>query len=489
MAKSRLRIHLFTGLGGVAVAATLWMWMARTPTPAPPIPDGLHEADALVRQSVQDTVEALTDNPRELNRWLDLARVYHANDYVQSAEACYRHILDQQVDHAHAWYGLALMYHAAGQMDRAFHALDQAIQSNGDYAPAVWRRATWALDNGRLEPAERDIQRALRIAPNSRNAVLVQARWQLAGDRAADAVGLLEPYMTKNREDPYAYQLLGRAYRQLGRTDDALIATARGERAQASLDDPWQAAIYKHKTGLIPQRKRADHLHARGEIERAIAIYENLHEDFPRNPTVATNLALAYANSGRLSRALKVLDNVRRYADSSVDQARIAFRAGDIHLRRGDVRRALRSADRAIERHPELGVAHRLRAAALFELGRRDEAMRALDQAVRYSQDDATPAFYRGQMQISLGDPSAAVESFQIAVQRNPLLLDAWLALAVRYTQLGHDDKARRALAMAQRVNPDAPELTRIQQRIETIKKTRKDSTQPDHGPDPSPYS
>jgi len=88
-------------------------------------------------------------------------------------------------------------------------------------------------------------------------------------------------------------------------------------------------------------------------------------------------------------------------------------------MRAGDYAGALEEYDHAIEHDPNVAKAHAGRAAALYSLGRRDEAFASISRAIEL-EPDARSYQIRGRMQIARQDLPAAVADFTKALEIAP---------------------------------------------------------------------
>jgi tetratricopeptide (TPR) repeat protein len=162
---------------------------------------------------------------------------------------------------------------------------------------------------------------------------------------------------------------------------------------------------------------------------------------------------------------------------------------GDIHLRQGRARDALKAFDAAIRLAPQLPEAHCNRAVALQEMGRLAEALVAVDRALSYRHDYPTAHYNRGNVLKALGrrdeaieaygqalksqpnfpeallnrgmalvdsnKPMAALEDFRRALAARPGYAAAHIGMAGAYRDLGRTDAALAAIGAARAIDPD----------------------------------
>ncbi len=140
------------------------------------------------------------------------------------------------------------------------------------------------------------VRRFLRLAPHSG-----LARRRLFA--LLEALGQREVLVTEiahARHDPFADAGLlaagASALRRVGLDDEGRRAFA--ELLERAPGDPWTLAYV------------GDRLRAEGLFEAAVAAYDSLAHVMPHDPNVSLRLALAYAGTGRLDVATRLLDGV-----------------------------------------------------------------------------------------------------------------------------------------------------------------------------------
>lgn len=137
----------------------------------------------------------------------------------------------------------------------------------------------------------------------------------------------------------------------------------------------------------------------------------------------ALQSAIAAMGAGDLDQAARALQSDAGALKTPVGQNIM----GDIHLKRGNPREALKAFDAALKIAPQMPEAHCNRAAALHELGRLEDALAAADKAIRFRPQYPTALFNRGNALKDLGRTEAAHEAFSRAVSLRPAFPEALL--------------------------------------------------------------
>ena len=103
------------------------------------------------------------------------------------------------------------------------------------------------------------------------------------------------------------FQPLGRAYREVGRLDDARIALARGKSAQPGWQDDWQEQKRIYEVGIQARFVHAERLLGGGRTSEALTTLKSLIEEQPDNGAIILLLSYAYDAAGERERAFRVL--------------------------------------------------------------------------------------------------------------------------------------------------------------------------------------
>ena len=199
--------------------------------------------------------------------------------------------------------------------------------------------------------------------------------------------------------------------------------------------------------------------------------------------------AIGHIEAGRLDEAEKALQQ----------QGKVALRNpvgwnifGDIRLKAGHPREALKAFDRALKITPNFPEAHCNRGVALQEMGRLQEALRAVDKALRSRKvypmahfnrgnvlremgrlDDALAAYNsalaaqadfaealqnRGLTRMDLAQPALAMADFRAALVHNPKSVAAMIGRAAAHRRLDKMSDALHAVEQALDLEPDHEE-------------------------------
>jgi tetratricopeptide (TPR) repeat protein len=429
----------------------MW-WPACARGPEPPAIADLPAMDPDAAAFIRERIEQVEAAPSSAAAWGALGVACEANGITSHATRAYETATRIAPEHPRWWYRLALTRSRLGDYPGALAALDRALTLDNTYAPAHWRRGLWLFDQGQMPVAEAAFRRAIEIDAADSGGWVGLARVHLArGDNQA-AVESLERLLDAHPGDRYALQLLGTAYRRLGRDDDARFALALGASGEPRWRDPWSDEVAAARRGYAASLKEATEHAMAGRFGEAIPLLERLRSQKPDDLALVTYLASAYAGSGRLSDAIPLLESVLSREPDNFD-ARLNLGTAYVFARAFD--RARPHIDRAIALRPQSAKAQATRGMMLWQTGDTAEATPVLTRAVTLDPRDPTPRVWLGLMFLERGQSASALQSFEDALQIDPMLVDALAGSGVAHLRLGAPEPARLVLDRAAQIAPD----------------------------------
>ena len=113
------------------------------------------------------------------------------------------------------------------------------------------------------------------------------------------AAGLLERLVASGAGDPYTLQLLGTAYRRLGRAEEAASALGVGATGEAQWSDPWTDEMLAFRRGYAALLRDSTAYVVAGQFPAAIRILEQLRRDKPNDVVLMAHLGQVYVAAGR----------------------------------------------------------------------------------------------------------------------------------------------------------------------------------------------
>ena len=432
----------------------------------PPLPrvEDLGSIAPEVAGAARQALDLLADNPRDPQRWGRFGMICEANGIVAAARDAYTVAASLDSSDAKWRYRLALVEARGGRSDDAIRDLRQAIALDPAYAPAHRRLGLWLLDRNDTDGAERAFARAAELDQSNVSASVGLARVRLQRQQNQEAVDVLERALATHAGDRYALQLLGTAYRRLGRVDEAEYALAVGMTGEPAWPDPWTDEMLQYRRGFAVRLKDATQYFSSGQLAPAITLLEQLRQEKPDDIALLNHLGEVYVAAGRPAEGVRLLEQVVA-RDPERFEAFVNLAAG--YLNENDLVRANAAADRAVALNPRLGRAHETRGLVLWRRDDERGAVEAFRAAVHYDPRDVRAYVWKGMVEMNLDRPADALDSFAQATHLDPTRVDAWVGIADATMNLGAWDRAAAAVQRAVQLSPDAPAVKRAAERLQ----------------------
>jgi len=447
--------------GGVAAFRTL-----RAGGPAPPPLADLGPLAPEIADIVRQARESVAQDPRDGARWGRFGMVCEANGLAGAARDAYANAAAIETAEAKWMFHLAAVESRLGRTDDAVRDMRRAIDRNATYAPAYWRLGLWLLDQNHVDDAERAFGRATEIDPVDRAGWIGLARVYLQRDENDRAAGLLERLVAAAPSEGYALQLLGTAYRRLGRVDQAASASQVGARGEPQWSDRWTDEMLDFRRGYAALLKDATAYIVAGRYPQAIAILEQLRRDKPDDIVLMAHLGQVYVAAGRDADAVQLLERViAREPDRF--EAHVDLATGYLHL--GNLARARASVERAVSINPSYAPARETLGLILWRAGDARAALAAFDRTVQLDPRNARALVWTAMVETNEGRTGDALAAFQRAAQTDPTNVDAWIGIANAEMNRHNPDAAVAPLQNAQRLHPDRPAVKATADRLRSL--------------------
>ncbi|HEY7290323.1 MAG TPA: tetratricopeptide repeat protein [Vicinamibacterales bacterium] len=448
----------------VAAATYITVRVVRNRPPAPPSLASLGPLDPEIEDIVRQAIASVDESPRDGFRWGRLGMVCEANGLSGAARDSYATATTLQGSEGKWWFHLASVEARLGQTDNAVRDMRRATEVNPTYAAAYWRLGLWLLDMNQVAGAEQAFSRATEIQPADRAGWVGLARVYLQRGEHARAAGLLEQLVKASGGDAYVLQLLGTAYRALGRSDEAASALAVGARGEPQWSDEWTDEMLAYRRGYAALLKDSTAYVVAGRLDQAIRILEQLRRTKPDDVVLMAHLGQVYVAAGRDEEGAKLLEQViakepERF-EAYVDLA-------TAYMHQNQLAKARATVDRALALNESFAPASETLGLILWRGGDSRGAVAALQRAVRLDPRNARAFVWLGMVQTNLDQPRDALTAFERASEADPTSVDAWIGVANAALTLRDLDSAAAALKNAQRLQPDRPAVKATAERLE----------------------
>lgn len=189
-------------------------------------------------------------------------------------------------------------------------------------------------------------------------------------------------------------------------------------------------------------------------VERELARVEALVEQNPDDPNSRVELGLLYFEAGSHKQAIDQLKTALEL-DETHQGALVVL--GDIYVELGRYQEALEPYSKVVELNQDNPMRHVSKqlegvyyflGVAYFNLGRPEEAVQSLKEALNIDWTDSDAWYMLGASHQHLGECEEAIESFTQAIRFIPNFKEAYQGLAQCYRETGQSNFAAYADAM-----------------------------------------
>lgn len=416
---------------GAALASALagagWFAWRSYSAPVPPEIrlDGVEKPTA---DAVRAALDAVRRQPRSGDAWGELAMTLAANGFHEQLADCYAHA-EQLAPDTFLWPYLHGLYLLEVEPNRAIAFLQKAQTLTDDAAAQseIHFRLTQALiEQDLLDEADRHVQALNQFEPGSPRVRLVRGLLELRRDNRAAAIEQLTALV----ESPFFRK---RAVTLLAGLGDKKLTQVYQERAarlpgDLAWPDPIEARMMAFKVDRTSRFNEYMTLDKQGRKDEALRALRSLVAEQPDFETTYT-LGYTLYLRGDLEEAEQLLQTALRYDSKNV---RTRFLVGSCMLLRAEklymrpeskeqarvlFRQAVEAEDHALALQKEHGFAHLTRGWALKHLGRTEEALDSLRQALRILPDVADAHLYLGETLAEAGQLDEGIEHLKNAVR------------------------------------------------------------------------
>jgi tetratricopeptide (TPR) repeat protein len=425
---------LILGLTGALLGVAIWLGWSWYSTPVPPqVPlEGLARPTA---EAIEKATQEVRRAPRSDRTWGKLGLVLYANGFQQQGVACLERAsrLDTKELRWIYWQGKAAL---AGDLQKGSALLGQALGLTDDpeqQSAIHFTLAQALLEAGQFAEAQEHGRALLKMAPEDPRAHWVLGLVALGREDDAEA----QEHLRRLTDCPFAQKSACGLLAGLVKDKNKSLAY-RQRVAELHPDYEWpdvfeaSLAVYREEIGSRVAGYRE--LEGQGRQQEALAHLRQLVEDSPDEQTCYT-LGAVLLPLNQFRDAEQAFRQALTFNDRN---AKIHFMLAYARLLRGEQEddrqlfaQAVADADNAINLQSSQPMAHWVRGRALNHLGRKEEAIAALRQAVLQGPE-------LGELHQSLGEALAEAGQFKEALE--------YLENAVQHAKPAARDAAREVL-------------------------------------------
>ena len=392
--------------------------------PPPPVPDleavpkpdltGLESSVVEQLQEVNILIQGIRpqNGPEAAGKTFgEIAQVYHAYGFLDSAAACYRNATRLANREFHWFHLLGALEQQAGDLDAAAVAFVESLRRQPRYVATLVRLAEVELGRGELENARSLLERALELDGTAVAAQAALGELALVEGQYAEVVERLESVLAASPGANRFHYPLATAYRALGQVDKAREHLAQRGEVGVRPPDPLVDELQNLKQGERVYLLRGRKAFAAGRHAEAAVAFAEAVASRPESTRALVNLASALAQSGApkaaaaaLRRSLEIEPSnytalfnlgqllardspaeavglLRRAVALEPDDAEVRSALAALLRRGGLFSEALLHANSAVQLDPASEEARLAEVGVLAEMGKYKEALARLDAA------------------------------------------------------------------------------------------------------------
>ena len=349
---------------------------------------------------------------------------------LEKSEQMAQSVLSAKPGDPEALDALAMAEFRLGKADDAAQHLEQALEHSPAHLRSAIGLAQIKMRQGDMAGAEAVLKTAAAQKPVSSDAVVALGEYYRLAKKPADAQKQFQEALQINPKNGPALLDLAHLQYAAGQKDVAGKTLARLSALPDARFKPLHA-IYLFQTG---------------QKDAAVAEFEKLAKEDPRDRTARSRLVAAYTATGKVAEAQKVLGEALQKNGKDVEAL---LQRAEISIRQRKYEDAQKDLTTTIQAQPDLAIAHYMMSKAQLGLGHTYNQRQELAQALRLNPNLLQVRIEMAQMLIGQKDAKGALDlldrtpgqqknALAVLVQRN------WALLA-----LGERDEAEKNVDMA----------------------------------------
>ncbi|HNY63949.1 MAG TPA: tetratricopeptide repeat protein [Deltaproteobacteria bacterium] len=319
--------------------------------------------------------------------------------------------------------------------DEAYRAFHNAVRADPKNTKAHEYLAYMQILAKRFDMAEKEAQAILAYDPANRNAREILAQALFNTNRADEAVRIMEELLSDPKPSETNFMNAARMYLGMGRTDDAVRATARGAElypssskirflasdVQASrgnlasartwAEDAYRVDRKNISTGLTLARFYQNHK----MDDRFNSLLTELKTSFPKEAGPHLLESNRAHGRGELDKALALAEKARQLQDNAANKTQVA----QLLLEKGDTRKAEKLLKEAVEKDGKSIPARILLAQLYLKEKNPNKALETLDVLIKNVPRRSDVATEAAQAYLMKGDLVKARELVEKSLSEN----------------------------------------------------------------------
>lgn len=382
------------------------------------------------------TIDLQPDNYKARADVANLLVAYGQSDQLKEAQEHIDVLLQKQPNSPDTHIAFANLLNKQGKQDQAISEMQKAISLAPDRGDAYLDLAVIQTQANQPDAAEASYKKAIQLNTTGADPRLALAGFYQSRSRFAEAESLVKQVIASNPRDTDPRAALVKIYLSEGKRDEAEAFLK-----QVKQDFPDNSAGY---------RMLGDYYFEIQDLDRALAEYESLHNDHPKDLQVSKNYIQLLILKDRLDEANKLNENLLK--THAKDDECLAYR-GEIQLRQGKAQDAVQTLQGVVGSSPGLAVAHYQLGLAFAQTGNFDRAATEWHQAAQEAPDMLDAYILLARYAMQKNDMAGLEEAASKIIALRPTAPDGYaeraLSLMQRKQYSAAEEDARKAIQVA----------------------------------------
>ncbi len=327
--------------------------------------------ETMLRKAIEQYEKVAEKEPKSIETWLVLGRLYKVGQNSLEAEKAYQRALELDPNSEEAMTGLAMVYSDLGDNRRAVEMLERVVRANPNLRTLTSLASAYEQMRDYKGAAE-VLKRALELAPDSPELKRALAQDLALSDQLDAAISIYEELTRSNPKDVHSWLRLSQAYRQ--KRD---FVKARQAAESAKRLDPDNLEIRYNEVNL---------LEAEGRNAEAIQLMNEMLDSSARksySPPEKASRAVLLERLGQLYRNnlqyAEAVATFRKLSELDPDLGpRAAAQVMDTWRQAKEYAKAAEEAETAYKKYPQDRMVAIVRASILADFGKADQAVAAI---------------------------------------------------------------------------------------------------------------
>ncbi|MCL1984085.1 MAG: tetratricopeptide repeat protein, partial [Methanomassiliicoccaceae archaeon] len=390
------------------------------------------------RSASRSYAKALEIRPHDAKLWHSRGMAEEMAGMYKDAESSYDRAVIMDLDNPSYWLSKAIVQEKRGDLKGSVLSLNRVISESPDNVFALVRKARILAFAGRNEDALFFLDHALKVDGMNIKILEMKKNIYRHAERYEDVIESCKAILRIDKKNIIALTDMAETFQRIGRHDDALKVL---DTVSSDLGEVGVLMMKKHSAGL------------NGNTEVEIESCRSILKIEPNNRNVKLELADALIRNGDHADAMKVYDEVH---EEDPRDAEVIVLRGKLRALMADEANTVELYHEAVLDNPDDPDILNKLAATLCDSGEYDEAYGMISRAIEISPDVAEFHMTGARILMAKNDPEGALKMLNSALNDVPDRGEIYLRIGEIHERLKNYDDALTAYDSALREGADA---------------------------------